>query len=1197
MVKAGLAGLIFWGAFSGLCTAEVLDWRTGEAIWATEPIEIGPGVCLAHRNESEFALSYADFSGGDLSFANFSFSVLDGARFIGSNLSGVNFSFSRLADADFTDAVITSADFSGSNFSAAQLYSTRSYQDRDLRGIVFSYKDLSGGDFHGQNLAGATFVSSSAVGATFQGADLSGSVFNNVSFDHTDFSDALINGVVFWESAVSRQQLMSTRSYQDKDLSGVVLPMFYNLSSMDLSGFNLAGADFSRYIDLHQTEFTDAIINGGRFGSHNYPFSKEKLISTLSYKQKDLSGVKIEGGDYTGVDFSGFDLTDAGFVKMNLAETDFTDAVIVGCDFSGSLNFKGVQFYSTKSYQDRDLRGVKLNALNLTNGDFREQNLQGASFQGANLTGVDFTGADLTNASFRGSSGDGTHFTDAVIRGADFSRDMQTSQFLFLSAYQLYSTKSYKDKDLSGIDFSISVPMIQSGILSYDLSEQNLTGANFSGRWLYGSFERAILHNTNFTDALLSERANFSDTTSRGFTREQFYSTLSYKNKELYGGVLSHNDMSNWDFSQMRLYDVDFSSCDLSGALFTNTSHRTNNFSGSDLSGADFRGSQLDRSRFIGANLSGADFRGSVVEFADFTGAIIRYADFSQSKFNDDQLYSTQSYQDRDLRGIILKDRNLSGGNFSGQDLSGADFSGTTLFDTDFSGAVIRGADFSNTTGKGFVGTLLYSTQSYQDKDLRDVQLRYNVMPGADFRGQDLTGADLTGSTLTGADFTDARVQYADFSATTGFIGLQLYSTRSYQDKELRGIGLAQRNLEGADFEGVDLTGANFYASNLNQVNMTDALVNWVNFEAATGFLAEQFRSTQSFKNQDIRGVRLCKRLMTGFDLSDFDLSYVDFTEATLADVPMQNARISGARLTHTTDNGFTKDQLYATKNWQDGDLSEVHLDRNDLSEWDFSGQNLSGANFAFSLLRDTLFDDAVIRNADFSKSTFHALQLYSTRSYQNRDLRGIKLAEKNLHSGYFYGQSMTDADLTGSLLSLTDFSLADLRGVKGFEPTDTTCLRSTILPDGTVEGLMLYAAEVLIIRPYAMPIRVRESMRLPENSTLQLILSDGWSSTFVIDCDTAVVLGGVLRLEFEEGIDVDGLIGKSFALFEWGDALSEGQRFSDVITPVGYEWDLSRLYTHGSVTLIPEPATVFLTGCGLVWIVVRRARAGARSR
>ena len=118
----------------------------------------------------------------------------------------------------------------------------------------------------------------------------------------------------------------------------------------------------------------------------------------------------------------------------------------------------------------------------------------------------------------------------------------------------------------------------------------------------------------------------------------------------------------------------------------------------------------------------------------------------------------------------------------------------------------------ADTTSRGFTAAQLYSTQSYQAKDLSGIGLWGNDLTGWDFRGQNLTNANLQafhaherqpdgsephqrrvglfhaherepdGSGLTGTDFDD--------TTSRGFTAAQLYSTQSYQAKNLSGIGL-----------------------------------------------------------------------------------------------------------------------------------------------------------------------------------------------------------------------------------------------------------------------------------------------------------------------------------------------------------------------------------------------------------------------
>ena len=60
------------------------------------------------------------------------------------------------------------------------------------------------------------------------------------------------------------------------------------------------------------------------------------------------------------------------------------------------------------------------------------------------------------------------------------------------------------------------------------------------------------------------------------------------------------------------------------------------------------------------------------------------------------QLYSTASYQAKDIHGIGLPYMDLTGWSFAGQNLSGADLSSGTLTNADFTGSTVAGANFSS---------------------------------------------------------------------------------------------------------------------------------------------------------------------------------------------------------------------------------------------------------------------------------------------------------------------------------------------------------------------------------------------------------------------------------------------------------------------------------------------------------------------
>src|SRR5262249_59934434 len=137
------------------------------------------------------------------------------------------------------------------------------------------------------------------------------------------------------------------------------------------------------------------------------------------------------------------------FDSAMLTGADFTGAEVRGASFSytASNGFTLVQLYSTASYRAMDLSGINLSLNNLAAANFTGQNLSNASFNSATLTGADFRQANLTKALVYGATLTGADFTDAEVRGANFTKDY--SQATGITLAQLYSTASYKVKDLS----------------------------------------------------------------------------------------------------------------------------------------------------------------------------------------------------------------------------------------------------------------------------------------------------------------------------------------------------------------------------------------------------------------------------------------------------------------------------------------------------------------------------------------------------------------------------------------------------------------------------------------------------------------------------------------------------------------------------------------------------------------------------
>jgi uncharacterized protein YjbI with pentapeptide repeats len=119
-----------------------------------------------------------------------------------------------------------------------------------------------------------------------------------------------------------------------------------------------------------------------------------------------------------------------------------------------------------------------------------------------------------------------------------------------------------------------------------DLTNANLTQANLT----YTSFGDTTFANANFTDAVL-QGASFggaiygASPTATGLTKEQLYSSASYKSKNLSEIDLSFNNLSGWDFTDQNISNAYFDSAVLTGANLTHA-----DLTGTRLVGADMRG-------------------------------------------------------------------------------------------------------------------------------------------------------------------------------------------------------------------------------------------------------------------------------------------------------------------------------------------------------------------------------------------------------------------------------------------------------------------------------------------------------------------------------------------------------------------------------------------------------------------------------
>ena len=231
----------------------------------------------------------------------------------------------------------------------------------------------------------------------------------------------------------------------------------------------------------------------------------------------------------------------------------------------------------------------------------------------SDYTNASFRNADLTIASFEGATMNDIDATDAIIKGSSFRYAKMNDMAI------LTKTKSYKDKDLSGVDLGIDFFKITK-IYIFDFSGFNLTGAHLCAN-LYNP------DNPNYTnpDGIFK----YDDAIILGatmdkiaFRKEQLCSTKSYKDKKLDGITVSETNFANIDFRGVSLKNTTFSNMNLSNANFSNA-----NLSGAKISWFDQSASRyaevysLKNAVFFNADLTNAELSYGILENVDFRGA------------------------------------------------------------------------------------------------------------------------------------------------------------------------------------------------------------------------------------------------------------------------------------------------------------------------------------------------------------------------------------------------------------------------------------------------------------------------------------------------------------------------------------------------------------------------------------------------
>lgn len=284
--------------------------------------------------------------------------------------------------------------------------------------------------------------------------------------------------------------------------------------------------------------------------------------------------------------------------------------------------------------------------------DFTRADLRGAKLDQLNLSGVFLEGAKLAGASLVGCE-----LADVVLARADL-----------------------KECDLS-----------QASLTRANIAEANLTGARLTGARLDGAtLMRSELHGAAFNAANLDEcnllEAEFRDT---DFSEARL-SGAYFIQRTLDGCSFRGAELEKTAFVEVKASGICFDDAGLERATFVDCSFPRSSWVRANLTTATLaKGCNLDASDFRWANLERATLAGSRFEEANFGEATLKMTNLAEAKARGCKLYRADMRRaccsKADLQGAILASANAMEALFDHADLRGADLRGANLFRSDLS--------------------------------------------------------------------------------------------------------------------------------------------------------------------------------------------------------------------------------------------------------------------------------------------------------------------------------------------------------------------------------------------------------------------------------------------------------------------------------------------------------------------------------
>jgi uncharacterized protein YjbI with pentapeptide repeats len=366
----------------------------------------------------------------------------------------------------------------------------------------------------------------------------------------------------------------------------------------------------------------------------------------------------------------------------------------------------------------KDLSGLSLRAIDLSNADFsgsllydadmRNAKLEGSVFFAANLQKAHLNDALLARTDLRGANVQGVDFTNADLTLADMREgSLATKDRRGNISVKHFVSKNKELKEKVAITFTddvdarealfINAKMNRVMLRDANLEGAILEGADLSGAQMQGAnLRRAILLNTcldgvelaevDFSHALLDEIQGLGIEDTFEPLDSLFAKHAAWVDTD--GAVGKRLDFTRYDLRAHKGQLIDFKDQNLVMMRARQAIFYHIRFSGAQISACEFKVCDFRLALFDHADLRGSDFSGSNLMRATF-----QLAQLHPLKLADGRVVPTNMSK-CNLRYADFTGADLKSVNFAGADLSFADMRGTNLAGADITGAITQNTLF-----------------------------------------------------------------------------------------------------------------------------------------------------------------------------------------------------------------------------------------------------------------------------------------------------------------------------------------------------------------------------------------------------------------------------------------------------------------------------------------------------------------------